>query len=394
MTLTDGPLARYRALLEDGTLRPDTAQEHVVHRLDALAAILPAHDRNRPAGKSGPSGGGLLGRLLPGRSRRTAEIDAAMAPRGLYIHGAVGRGKSMLMDLLHSGAALERKRRVHFHALMREVHETLHAWRRAGQDGRDPLVRLADQIADAVTLLCLDEMEIRDIADAMIVARLFEHLLNRGVVVVTTSNRHPTDLYKDGLQREKFIPFIHLLEARLDVLELDAQQDYRLGRLSGQTVYHAPLNADSAAALERIFNALLDGTPEAPDTVTVQGRTVPVPRAGNGVAWFGFDDLCGRALGANDYLEIASLYEAVILDGIPALGPRDRDRARRLVLLIDALYEHRTALICSAAVPPTELYTEGEGRFEFDRTVSRLIEMQAADYLGRPHLLDRHGAGA
>jgi len=393
VSLPDGPLARYRALLESGALHPDSAQEHVVRRLDSLATAVSTYQHARRAGSGSDMGKGLLGRLRFGSGRRSAAVDptAGGAPQGLYIHGQVGRGKSMLMDLLHGSVPLDRKRRVHFHALMREVHETLHRWRREGTEGRDPLVRLADQIAGAVTLLCLDEMEVRDIADAMIVARLFERLFEQGVIVVTTSNRHPSELYKDGLQREKFLPFIGLLEQRLDVLELDAEQDYRLGRLAGQAVYHAPLNAASAAALEETFRVLLDGAPEAPDTVAVHGRAVPVPRAGNGVAWFAFDDLCGQALGANDYLEIASLYEAVIVAGIPRLGPRDRDRARRLVLLVDALYEHRTALICSAEVPATALYTEGEGRFEFDRTVSRLIEMQASDYLGRPHMLDRRG---
>ncbi|MQX35456.1 cell division protein ZapE [Roseospira navarrensis] len=389
--MPDGPLARYRAQLEAGALHPDSAQEHVVRCLDVLAAALPAHDRARPAGASAGGPGGLLSRLRRGASRRAADGGGPVAPRGLYIHGAVGRGKSMLMDLLHGSAPVDRKRRVHFHALMREIHETLHAWRREGREGRDPLVHLADGIADRVTLLCLDEMEVRDIADAMIVARLFGRLLDRGVVVVTTSNRHPSDLYKDGLQREKFLPFIDLLEERLEILELDADQDYRLGRLAGRTVYHTPLGPAADAALEETFRLLLDGAPETADTVTVQGRAVPVPRAGNGVAWFAFDDLCGRALGANDYLEIASLFDTVILSGIPQLGPADRDRARRLVLLVDALYEHRTALICSAAAPPTDLYPEGEGRFEFDRTVSRLIEMQAEDYLGRPHVLDRAG---
>jgi len=341
---------------------------------------------NAPVGAAG-----LLSRLTPKGARRGGASGRTPqhSPRGLYIHGAVGRGKSMLMDLLAATAPIDRKRRVHFHELMREVHETLHHWRKDGREGRDPLVRLADQYAAEVTLLCLDEMEVRDIADAMIVARLFERLLDAGVVVVTTSNRPPADLYKDGLQREKFLPFIALLETRLDVLELDSPQDYRLGRLQGHEVYHHPLGPDSDAALEETFRALLDGTSEAPDSVVVHGRTIPVPRAGNGVAWFSFDEVCGRALGVTDYLEIATLYDVVMVSGIPALGPEDRDRARRLVLLVDALYDHRTALICSAEVPVTDLYRAGDGRFEFDRTISRLIEMQAQDYLGRPHRLDR-----
>lgn len=385
MTADHGPLARYRALLADGTLRADSAQEHVVRRLDALALALPAHDRGRGGGA------GLLSRLGLGAfasGAGGARARPVEAPRGLYIHGAVGRGKSMLMDLLVDTVPVARKRRQHFHVMMREVHETLHRWRREGREGRDPLARLADTVAADVTLLCLDEMEIQDIADAMIVARLFGRLMDLGVVVVTTSNRPPADLYKDGLQREKFLPFIHLLEERLEVLELDARQDYRLGRLEGHRVYHAPLGPASQAALESLFQALLDGTPEAPETVAVHGRHIPVPRAGNGVAWFPFDDLCGQPLGAADYLEIASLYDTVILSDIPVLTPADRDRARRFVVLVDALYEHRTALVCSAAGPAEALYQAGDGRFEFDRTVSRLMEMRAADYLGRPHLIE------
>ncbi|MBB4267185.1 cell division protein ZapE [Roseospira visakhapatnamensis] len=391
MTADHGPLARYRALLADGTLRADTAQEHVVRRLEALAEALPAHDQTRGgrgAGRAAGGGAGLLARLGLGGAGTPARGRSVEAPHGLYIHGAVGRGKSMLMDLLVDTVPIARKRRQHFHVLMREVHETLHRWRQDGREGRDPLVRLADGIAAEVTLLCLDEMEVKDIADAMIVARLFERLMDAGVVVVTTSNRIPADLYKDGLQREKFVPFIRMLEARLEVLELDAERDYRLDRLEGHRVYHHPLGPDSRAALEAIFRALLDGTPEAPETVEVHGRRIPVPRAGNGVAWFSFDGLCGRPLGAADYLEIASLYDTVLLSDIPLLTPADRDRARRFVVLVDALYEHRTALVCSAAGPAEALYQAGDGRFEFDRTVSRLMEMRAADYLGRPHLIE------
>jgi len=391
------PLARYRDQLEAGVLRPDGAQEHAIRRLDALAAALPAHDQargRRAAAADGPLAG--LARRLTGR--RGASIGSGAAPlgppRGLYIHGAVGRGKSMLMDLFAEATPIDRKRRVHFQGLMREIHETLHRWRRAERDGRDPLVRLADSLAADLTLLCLDEVEVRDIADAMIVARLFERLLDAGVVVVATSNRPPADLYKDGLQREKFLPFIALLQQRLEILELDAARDYRAGRLQGRPVYYHPLDDSSRQALEALFRDLLDGTAAEPDSVAVHGRLIPVPRAGNGVAWFGFDDLCGRALGSADYQEIASLYDVVMVADIPRLQAADRDRARRLVLLIDALYEHRTALICAAEGPPETLYPEGDGHFEFARTVSRLLEMQAADYLGRPHRLDRHPPAA
>jgi cell division protein ZapE len=390
MTDLHGPLTRYRAKLENGGLQPDPAQEHVVHRLDALARVLPDHDRARPR-PAAEMNVSLMSRVRAlGRSRSSSpNRGVAPSPRGIYIHGAVGRGKSMLMDLFHTSVPLDRKRRAHFHELMREVHETLHRWRREGREGTDPLIRLADRMAADVSVLCLDEMEVRDIADAMIVARLFERLLDNGVVVVTTSNRPPRDLYKDGLQREKFLPFIALLETRLDVLELDAARDYRLGRLEGRPVYHHPLGENSEAALEEIFRALLDGAPEAPDGVEVHGRIIPVPRAGNGAAWFTFEDLCGRPLGVADYLEIATLYDAVLVSGVPALGPEDRDKARRLVLLVDALYDHRTALICSADAPPQDLYRAGDGAFEFDRTVSRLVEMQAKDYLGRAHRIDR-----
>lgn len=314
--------------------------------------------------------------------------QADVPPQGLYLYGSVGRGKSMVMNLFFEAAPVAAKERVHFHAFMRDIHAEIHRRRQLPmyEDGGDPIPGMADGIADNTTLLCLDEMEVRDIADAMIVGRLFQKLFERGVVVVTTSNRHPDDLYKHGLQRERFVPFIALIKEKLDLLELDSAQDYRLGRLAGQAVYHTPLGLDADAALDAAWARLTDDAPPTPDYVLVQGRRVNVPAAAHQVARFTFNDLCRTALGPSDYLAIAAQFATVIIKDIPAMNEEMKDAARRFVTLVDALYEHRTALICSAAVPPTALYTGTEGGFEFARTASRLIEMQAADYIRQRHV--------
>jgi cell division protein ZapE len=229
-------------------------------------------------------------------------------------------------------------------------------------------------------------LEVRDIADAMVVGRLFQKLFERGVVVVTTSNRHPDDLYKHGLQRERFLPFIAIIKERLDILALESAQDYRLGRLAGQTVYHTPLGAAADAALDATWARLTDDAVPKPDYVQMPGRKIVVPAAAHQVARFDFGDLCEQPLGPSDYLAIAAQFSTVILKGIPQMTEDKKDAARRFVTLIDALYEHRTALVCSAAVPPDQLYSGNEGGFEFARTASRLIEMQAADYIKQRHL--------
>lgn len=374
--MTDTPLTRYHALVAAGELKADPAQEQAARKLTDLAHALKGY-----AVKGGKKG--LLGRFGFGGEDKPA-------PRGLYVFGGVGRGKSMLMNLFFDVAPVAKKERVHFHALMRDIHAEIHRRRQMPmyEDEGDPIPGIADGIADSAALLCLDEMEVRDIADAMIVGRLFQKLFERGVVVVTTSNRHPDDLYKHGLQRERFVPFIQIIKQKLEVFALDSAQDYRLGRLAGQTVYHTPLGAAADAALDAAWARLTDDADPTPDFVQVPGRRIPVPAAAHQVARFSFSDLCEQALGPSDYLAVAAQFSTLILKDIPQMSEEKKDSARRFVTLIDALYEHRTALVCSAGAPPEELYSGREGGFEFHRTASRLIEMQAADYIKQRHLED------
>ncbi|WP_404383544.1 cell division protein ZapE [Caenispirillum salinarum] len=369
-----GPLALYRKKLANGELKPDGAQELAAEKLESLHHALNGYE---PA--TGPTGW----RARFGLAKRQ---EAPTPPQGLYLYGEVGRGKSMLMDLFFQTAPVQRKQRLHFHEFMRDVHADFHTRRTAKKGGDDILADIARGIADRTWLLCLDELEIHDIADAMIVGRLFQTMMAAGTVVVTTSNRPPQDLYKDGLQREKFLPFIDLMCRNLDVLELASVTDYRLGRVRGGNVFVTPLGPEADAEIDRLFDRLLDGKPAKPDTVVVHGREIPVPQAGNGTARFDFRDLCDKPLGTHDYLQIATLYDAVVLENIPRLGPENRNQARRFVTLIDALYDHKTLLVASAAAPPEDLYVEGEGKFEFQRTVSRLMEMQSEDYIGSQHL--------
>ncbi|MGZ6176353.1 MAG: cell division protein ZapE [Candidatus Binataceae bacterium] len=373
--MSEGPLARYRALVEAGTLKPDPIQELAAEKLQSLAQALDGYDPH--AGRKG-----WLARF--GLAARAQQPP----PQGLYLYGGVGRGKSMLMNVFFEAVALKAKERVHFHAFMRDIHGEIHRRRQLPmyEEEGDPIPGMADGIADNTTLLCLDELEVRDIADAMIVGRLFQKLFERGVVVVATSNRHPDDLYKHGLQRDRFVPFIALIKDKLDLLELDAAQDYRLGRLAGQDVYYTPLGPTADAALDAAWSRLTDDAALQPDYVVSQGRRIPVPAAAHQVARFSFGDLCQHPLGPSDYLAVAAQFSTLIVKDIPQMGEDMKDAARRFVTLVDALYEHRTALVCSAAAPPTELYKGHEGGFEFQRTASRLIEMQAADYIRQAHL--------
>ena len=285
----------------------------------------------------------------------------------------------MLMDLFFAAAPSPRKRRVHFHAFMLEVHDRIERERRA--EASKPIAKVADDIAAEAALLCFDEFQVDDIADAMILGRLFTAIFDAGVVVVATSNLAPDRLYEHGLQRELFLPFIGLLKDKLYVLELDSGRDYRLARLVGRPVYHHPAGQPAHDALERAFAELTDEAPGESATLLVKGRSLVVPRAARSVAWFGFAELCERPLAAADYLAIAEHFAAVIVEGIPRLSPDQRDAARRFSILIDTLYEARTLLIASAAVPPEEIYADGDGTFAFRRTVSRLIEMQSEDYI-------------
>ena len=372
-SLEDGPLSRYRALQSTGALAHDAAQELAAEKLQSLWKALKNYQPSEKAG-------GWRERL--GLARRR-EADA---PQGLYIFGPVGRGKSMLMDLFFATAPIERKRRVHFHAFMLEVQETLHRWRQE-KDGKDDVIAaLADKLAGEATLLCFDEFHVSNIADAMILGRLFEALFDRGVVVVATSNWEPDDLYQGGLQRDRFLPFIALIKDKLDVLELDAARDYRLQRIKDMRTYFHPLGDLAARHMKESFARLTGGAAPRPDHLIVQERRLDVPRQAEGVAWFDFDELCVRPLGAADYLAIATHFNTVLIDCVPTLSADQRDLARRFVTLIDALYEHRVNVVIAAAAPAERLYLSGDGSFDFGRTVSRLNEMQSVDYLTGPHL--------
>jgi cell division protein ZapE len=370
--MTEGPLALYRARRRAGQLEADPPQELAAEKLQSLHHALFGYE---------PAAGRAGWRERLGLARRREE-----PPQGLYIFGGVGRGKSMLMDLFFAAAPLARKRRVHFHEFMLEVHNGLHRQRQERTPDGDVLALLADGIVADSVLLSFDEFQVTNIADAMLLGRLFTALFDLGVIVVATSNVAPDDLYQGGLQRERFLPFIDLLKERLDILELDGVTDHRRNRIKGMTVYHQPLGAAAESALVQAFVELTDGAPGAATTLSVQGRTLTVAKAAKGVACFGFAELCERPLGAADYIAIATHFHTVIVDGIPRMSPEQRNEARRFMTLIDALYEHKTNLICAAADAPDRLYAAGDGAPEFRRTASRLVEMQSVDYLGRPHL--------
>ncbi|TVQ52702.1 MAG: AFG1 family ATPase, partial [Rhodobacteraceae bacterium] len=334
--MPETPMSRYRALVAEGRLRPDPAQRLAVEKLQLL--------HQRLVGWS-PEAGKRVARGFLGFGRKAAKPDAVLA--GLYLYGDVGRGKSMLMDLFFEGAPVEKRRRVHFHAFMQEVHGLIDAARKRGTT--DPIAEAAAKIADAAPLLCFDEMQVSDIADAMILGRLFEALFARGVVTVTTSNRPPDDLYKDGLNRAVFLPFIAMLKDRLDLHELESPHDHRLRGLRGKPVYHTPLGPDADARMADAWAELTDGARPEPLTLTVQGRAVTLRGFAEGVGRARFADLCEHPLGAADYLAIAEAVETLMIDRIPRLGRANYDAAKRFVTLVDALYEARVRLVCSAA---------------------------------------------
>jgi len=363
-----GPVrVAYDALIAAHELKADPAQERAVAALDRLQPVAPGV-------------GGFFSRLFG---------SEAEGPTGVYLWGGVGRGKSMLMDLAFEQLEIAPKRRVHFHEFMLETHGRLRKARES-EEG-DPIEPVAEQIAEESKLLCFDEMQVTNPADAMILSRLFGKLLAQGVKVVTTSNRRPSDLYKGGLNRELFIPFIELIERRMLVVEVNGPTDYRLDRLTGVEVWHVPNGPAATAALSRAFFQLTDYPVE--DRVKVPsedldvggGRKLHVPKSLKGVAVFSFKKLVGEPRGAADYLAIARRYHTVIIVGIPVMEPEMRNEATRFVTLIDALYEHKVKLLAAADAEPESLYTKGDGHFEFRRTISRLEEMQSAEYLARGH---------
>jgi cell division protein ZapE len=384
--VSPGPVhERYETMVVSGAIERDPAQSRLVRALDRLVIDL---QRRKRASKTS-----ALGWLF----RRKDEAEPL---KGLYVWGSVGRGKTMLMDLFHE-AAPEPKRRVHFHGFLADAHERIHAYRQALKAGTvkgdDPIGPVADQLADEATLLCFDEFTVTDIADAMILGRLFGHLFRRGVTVVATSNVEPDRLYEGGLNRALFLPFIETLKERVEVVRLDSRTDFRLEKLGGAAVYHVPADAAARAALDAAFKGLTGKAQGRPATVTVHGRLVEIPEQAGGVARFTFDDLCRNPLGASDYMALARAYHTVILDGIPVMQEADRNEAKRFITLIDTLYDRHVKLVASAAAEAQDLYTAASGReaFEFDRTVSRLIEMRSREYLALPHgRPDSEAAGA
>jgi len=368
-----GPLKRYRELARSGALEADPAQEAAIERLQALEDAL------------------MRRRFWLGLAAR------GPAPKGVYLWGGVGRGKTVLMDIFFNNSRAHPRRRVHFHEFMAETHERIASWRALGDKEKrrhkganrksidDPMAPLAHDIARQARLLCFDEFHVGDIADAMILGRLFDALFAEGVIVVATSNRRPDDLYQGGLNRQLFLPFIETLKARLDIVELKAARDYRLAQLAGAPVYYQPLGTSADRAMDGAWERFICGGREHSGRIEVKGRTLTIPRAARGAARFEFDDLCARPLGASDYLALARRYGTLFIDHIPRMGPGQRNEAGRFVILIDTLYEMKTKLVSSAGGEPHELYPEGDGVFEFARAASRLIEMRSQGYLAAEH---------
>jgi len=358
----------YYALIDQGAIIEDAAQAAAAAQLDALYARLTERR--------------LLDRLL-GKKQNL---------RGIYLYGGVGRGKSMLMDLFFEQLPIRKKRRVHFHAFMQEVHERIFNWRKLEKKGAvkqgDPIPYVAQQIADQANVLCFDEFQVKDIADASILGRLFTQFFEAGVTIIATSNRHPDALYEGGLHRDRFLPFIELVKENLDITELDAEQDFRLNRLSGHPVWFTPVGIASRENLDERFSALTGGVQCQPVKLALKGRDWDIQETALGVARLRYENLCVENRGAGDYLALAQRFHTVIIDAIPRLSKDKRNEAVRFVTLIDALYEHKVKLLASADVEPAQIYPAGDGAFEFQRTVSRLMEMRSQEYLALAHMAD------
>ena len=383
VALSPGPLPAWHAMVARGELAPDASQEYAARRLQTLWEGLRGYEP--PPLRRNAGGNGLLGRFL----RRKPEPFGAPAgtPKGLYLVGEVGRGKSMLMDLFFASTDIACKQRIHFHRFMQTSHARVFAWKQANPNGADPIPPLADTIAAEAMLLCFDEFQVNDITDAMILGRLFQALFARGVVVVATSNVAPGDLFKGQPGHDAFLPFIALITQRLEVVMMDAGRDFRRERMRGMRTWHVPADAFSRRALDEAFATLTGGVAPAPMTLTVMGRALVVPAAADGVARFDFPALCGTPLGPGDYLAIATNFHTLVLGDIPRLSPDNYDVARRFINLIDTLYDQRVKLVASADAMPDQLYRRGENAKMFERTASRLDEMQSEEWLEQEHIV-------
>lgn len=365
----------YQQEVEQDNIRFDPAQQEAINALAELSNRLESY---RPS-----AGASLFEKILAGKKYK-------QSPKGYYIYGDVGRGKSMVMDMFYATVPIANKRRVHFYNFMAEIHQELHNWRKKykhDQSKKDPLPDIARHIAQQSWLLCFDEFQVTDITDAMLLGRLFSELFKCGVVVVATSNRIPDDLYKDGLQRDSFLPFIALIKSKMHLLELKAECDYRLDRLKSiETTYFTPLGDAADQFIQDSFKRFCYDETIKPDTIIVQGRKLTINHTSGDTAMISFHELCEQPLGSSDYEAIANEFHTLFITDIPQMNKEQRNEAKRFVMLIDALYEHKVNLICSAAVPPQELYPAGDGSFEFERTASRLMEMQSESYFGKEHL--------